>query len=164
MKRLFFLLPLTAFFGCNQQGQNTKALQQRIDTLEHQLAHTYKPGLGEFMSGIQVHHNKLWFAGKNENWKLADFEVHEIMESIDAIRQYETERKESQMVSMIMPALDSVNKAIQQKNATAFKSSYVFLTNSCNSCHQATGFGFNAVKVPDQPPFSNQDFTPLSGR
>ena len=35
------------------------------------------PGFEEFMSNIQAHHAKLWFAGQNHNWKLADFEIHE---------------------------------------------------------------------------------------
>ena len=37
------------------------------------------------MSGIQVHHEKLWFAGTAKNWRLADFEIHEIMEAVDDI-------------------------------------------------------------------------------
>src|SRR5690349_7090930 len=100
MKRIFFLILILVFFGCNQPADNTKVLQDRLDSLEHKLADTYKPGFGEFMSGIQVHHNKLWFAGKNQNWKLADFEVHEIIEAIDDIQKYQTERKESQMIKM----------------------------------------------------------------
>lgn len=148
-----------ALFSCSQQANN-QVLQNRIDSLESRLANTYKPGFGEFMSGIQAHHAKLWFAGKNENWKLADFEVHEIMESIEAIQQFETERKESQMTRMINPALDSINNAIQQKNPVLFKSSYTLLTNTCNDCHHATNFEFNVVKIPDNQPFSNQDFKP----
>jgi len=81
--------------------------------LEIKLANTYKPGFGEFMNGIQAHHSKLWFAGQNDNWKLAGFEVHEIMEAIEDIQKFQTERKESQMIGMINPALDSINNAIQ---------------------------------------------------
>ena len=110
------------------------------------------------MSGIQAHHSKLWFAGQNQNWKLADFEIHEIMEAIEDIQKYETERKESQMVGMINPAIDSVNNAIIQKNPALFKSSYTMLTNTCNNCHHAVDFEFNVVKIPDAQPFSNQDF------
>ena len=93
-----------------------RLLQNRIDSLGKKLADTYKPGFGEFMSGIQAHHAKLWFAGQNQNWKLADFEVHEMMEAIEDIQKYQTERKESQKIGMITPVLDSVNSAIQQKN------------------------------------------------
>ncbi len=156
----FFLISLLSIFlfACNQQTNNNEVLQNRIDSLEQKLADTYKPGFGEFMSGIQAHHSKLWFAGQNENWKLADFEVHEIMEAIEYIQKYHTERKESQMIGMINPALDSVNKAIQQKNPALFKTSYTLLTNTCNNCHRAADFEFNVVKVPDSQPFSNQDF------
>ncbi len=132
--------------------------------MESRLAETYTPGFGEFMSSIQVHHAKLWFAGQNENWKLADFEIHEIKETIDAIRKYETERPESQKTGMLQPALDSVNNAIQQKNISLFKSSYTLLTNTCNNCHRETDFEFNVVKIPEIPPFSNQDFKPLKNK
>jgi len=158
MKQTFFLLMIIWLFGCNQQTEKISILQNRIDSLEIKLANTYKPGFGEFMSGIQVHHNKLWFAGQNQNWKLADFEIHEIMESVEDIRKYQTERKESLMIGMIQPALDSINAAIELKNAALFKSNYIMLTNTCNACHNATKFEFNIVKIPDTPPFSNQDF------
>ena len=158
MKQVFFLLVISAIFGCSAQTGQANVLQNRIDSLESELAHSYKPGFGDFMGSIQVHHNKLWFAGQNQNWKLADFEVHELMEAIDDIQKYQTERKESKMIGMILPALDSVNTAIQQKNFALFRSNYILLNNTCNNCHRAADFEFNVIKVPDTPPFSNQDF------
>jgi hypothetical protein len=160
MKQLIFILFTFGLIACNQQTNKIQILQNRVDSLENKVANTYKPGFGEFMSSIQIHHNKLWFAGQNQNWKLADFEIHEIMENIDAIKMYQKERKESKEIDMINPALDSMNAAIEQKNPVAFKNSYILLTNTCNNCHRATGFEFNVVKIPDTPPFSNQDFKP----
>jgi hypothetical protein len=159
MKLLLFLLLTASFFSCTRSTNNLSNLQHRIDSLESKLADTYTPGLGEFMSSIQVHHNKLWFSGQQQNWKLADFEIHEIRESIGAIEKYQTEREESKLTGMIKPALDSVDNAIRQKNPVLFNSSYTLLTRTCNNCHQATQFEFNVVKIPVTPPFSNQDFT-----
>lgn len=158
MRILLVSLFSICLFACNQQTDKTQVLQNRIDSLEQKLADTYKPGFGEFMSSIQTHHSKLWFAGQNENWKLADFEVHEIMEAIEDIQKFQTERKESQMIGMINPALDSINNAIKQQNPSLFISSYILLTNTCNNCHRAANFEFNVVKIPDSQPFSNQDF------
>ena len=159
MKYLFIALIAALFISCNLQQDKTLVLQNRIDSLEHRLANVYRPGFGEFMSSVQVHHAKLWFAGINNNWGLADFEIHEMMEAIENIKEYQTERKESKLIGLINPALDSVNAAIQQKNPTMFNSSYQLLTTTCNNCHQATNFEFNVVKIPDAPPpFSNQDF------
>ncbi|HEX5171135.1 MAG TPA: hypothetical protein VFW11_18290 [Cyclobacteriaceae bacterium] len=144
--------------GCVQNSSNEQLLQTRVDSLEHKLADTYVPGFGEFMSGIQIHHNKLWFAGQNENWKLADFEIHEIEEAVDDLKKYETEREESKFISMINPILDSVKLSIEQESLLHFRKSYELLTATCNNCHRKTHFEFNVVKIPDTPPFSNQDF------
>ncbi|HVT85738.1 MAG TPA: hypothetical protein VHD35_11080 [Chitinophagaceae bacterium] len=145
-------------FSCGNETTNVKKLQSRIDSLEQKIKDSYKPGLGEFMSDIQVHHAKLWFAGMNENWDLADFEIHEIMESVDDIKKYETDRSESKSVPMIEPAIDSLNIAIQKKDLSQFKNNFLLLTNTCNKCHRAVNYSFNDVKIPESPPFSNQVF------
>ena len=112
------------------------------------------------MMGIQEHHAKLWFAGTNANWKLADFEIHEIMEAVDDIQQYDTERSETKEIKMIIPPIDSVAEAIKIKDESLFRRSFVMLTNTCNNCHSAVQYDFNMVKIPDNPPFSNQVFKP----
>ena len=156
MKYLFIILIFVCSSSCQQSNQN--ALQQKVDSLEKKIATTYKPGFGEFMSSIQVHHAKLWFAGQNQNWELANFELHEIAETLDAIKEYQTEREESKKVDMLKPSLEAVKDAIDKRGPTLFNSSYLLLTNSCNNCHKAVNFGFNVVKVPEIPPFSNQAF------
>lgn len=157
-KILILLSSLLSACCQNSHIDNQHILQKRIDSLEKNLAGTYKPGFGEFMSSVQVHHAKLWFAGQNKNWKLADFEVHEIMEALTNIKKYQTERKESQLVDMLDSSLYNVNNAIQKQNSELFKNSFVLLTNSCNNCHKETNFDFNIVKIPDTEPFSNQVF------
>lgn len=157
--RLSVILVITwALCGCQSNADQVVVLQQRVDSLENQLAQTYRPGLGDFMSSVQIHHNKLWFAGLEQNWELADFEVHEIMEAIEDIRKYQADRPESQKIGVILPDLDSVRTAIIRKNPTQFKKNYTDLTRACNNCHQATNFQFNIVTIPDRSPFSNQDF------
>ena len=158
MKRFAMVIIVAVAFGCNSPTEKVKQLQNRVDSLEQKLADTYKPGFGEFMSGIQAHHAKLWFAGQNQNWKLADFEIHEILEAIDDIQKYETDRPETRQIKMIEPAIDSMKQAIERKDQAHFKRSYTLLTNTCNSCHQAVNFEFNVVKIPEGIPFSNQDF------
>ncbi len=153
---LFFSL-LTA--ACTQT-EKMLLLQSKIDELERKADAAYKPGFGEFMSEIQVHHEKLWFAGKNENWRLADFEIHEIMESLQGIQLYAAQREESKKMVMLNPSIDSLNHAIEKKDAAQFTRSFILLTNTCNNCHTAVDYGFNMVKIPETPPFSNQVFIP----
>ena len=148
-------VPFLFFISCNDSNN----LQEKINNLEAKSEDTYKPGFGDFMSNIQVHHAKLWFAGINQNWKLADFEIHEIKESLDDILKFQSNREESKALNVINAPLDSVNGAVVKKDLSLFKNTFITLTNTCNACHEAVKFEFNKVKIPDTPPFSNQDFS-----
>ncbi len=158
MKNILFLILILGLFSCKQKTDQIKVLQNRIDNLEIKLNNMYKPGYGELMSNIQSHHSKLWFAGQNHNWKLAAFEIKELKEIIADILSYQKEREESKIIEMINPELDSIDSAVKQENLVLFVHHYNQLTNSCNNCHRLTNFEFNVVKVPDNSPFSNQDF------
>ena len=160
MKAIFFLLIMGLLVSCSQ-GDNTDKLQSQVDSLQKKLNAAYKPGLGEFMLGIQEHHAKLWFAGINKNWELADFEVHEIGETLDDIKQYCTDRPEVKSIGIIDPAISSINAAIKQKDLGAFKKGFVDLTTDCNNCHKDNQHGFNVITIPASPPVSNQDFKPI---
>jgi hypothetical protein len=144
--------------SCGEPGQGTATLQAQVDSLQRKVENSYRPGLGEFMSGIQVHHAKLWFAGKAGNWGLADFETKEIREAIDDINLYCTDRPEVVSLPMIKPPLDSIDEAIRIKSIVQFKSGFVLLTNTCNNCHRATKHEFNVIQIPLTPPFTNQVF------
>ena len=110
------------------------------------------------MSSIQMHHAKLWFAGKNGNWDLANFEIEEIQESLDDIQKLCADSPDIRSLPMIYPPLDSIKIAITRKNIKSFTSSFGFLTNTCNNCHKAANHAFNVIKIPDALPVTNQVF------
>jgi hypothetical protein len=169
MKLFLFLLPLALLFGCTEDRTKLKTLQSEInylntknDSLEKEIQ-SIKPGLGDLMLEIQTHHNKLWYAGDEENWALAQFEHDEIMEILAQAEKIEKERTEVKLFRvMIFPQLDSVQKSIQQKNGNQFISAYTNLTKACNNCHADTKFEFNKIVVPERSSdYSNQDFEPV---
>ena len=124
----------------------------------------YSPGLGEMMSLQQMRHVKLWFAGQAENWELADYELDELGEGFDDIVKFHPTHKDSPVAPkdaiprMVNEPLKNLRRAVEKKDATAFTEAYDALTAACNSCHQATNFGFNAVQRPATNPFPNQLF------
>jgi hypothetical protein len=164
MKRLSLLflslaLPISLLVSCEQSGSKTAALQTRVDSLQNKLKSAYVPGTGEIMNSIIVsHHLKLWLAGEHKNWVLAEYERHMLMGGFTRIQKYHKGTPEAVAVPMIFPAMDAVKKAIRDKDANAFKSNYVLLTNSCNTCHQALKYGFNVITVPAASSPENQSF------
>jgi hypothetical protein len=160
MKYVFFIASTLFLSSCNNPAGNAgQALQSTVDGLQKEVKNSYRPGLGEFMLGIQTHHAKLWFAGINKNWKLANFELGEIKETIEDIKQYNSDRSEVKSIPMIEPVLDSLDQSIQNKQPESFKNNFELLTKTCNNCHLATEHEFNVITIPTAPPVTNQDFS-----
>jgi hypothetical protein len=154
-------IPIIIFFlitGCNSPDNTAKSLQTQIDSLQLRIKSMYKPDLGEFMLDFQMHHAKLWFAGQAGNWGLSEFETKEIRETLGDIQNYCSDRPEVAFISIINSPLDSVDKAISNKNNTQFISSFNLLTTTCNNCHRITKEEFNVIQIPTAPPFTNQVF------
>jgi len=161
---LFFLLVF--LFGCSDNTSKIKELQAEVNALNSQndslkkLVSLSKPGLGELMLDLQVHHNKLWFAGREGNWPLAKFEYDEMLEVATQAQAIETDRPEVKLFKpMLYSHLDSIKKAIKDRDVHEFTESFYSLTNACNNCHKNTNFQFNKIQTPEHPPYSNQDFS-----
>lgn len=144
--------------ACNQPNDHTLQLQAQIDSLKDQLKKSYVPGTGELMTNIQIHHGKLWLAGKNSNWLLAEYQESLIRSAFRKVQQYHGQKPEAKLVAMIEPAMDSVEKAIREKNAGSFKRQFEFMTSSCNNCHQATHHPYNVIVAPSLVPLDNQRY------
>lgn len=161
MRSILFAFLSLIVLSCNSPEEKIQELEKEIESLKSSLNSmtNYKPGFGDFMSSIQSHHNKLWFAGINENWDLADFEMHELEEYLEAIEEIHPNREETKLISMIETNIDLVEDAIEEQDKEKFIKEYTNMTNTCNTCHKATDHGFIHIIVPEAPAYFNQDFT-----
>lgn len=160
---VFFLFISFYVSSCTSPDENNKQANVQRDSsafAKEVRQSAYKPGLGELMSAIQMHHGKLWFAGINNNWKLAEYETGEIKEILTSAEEIETDRPEVKDIHTVYPSLDSVTISITQQNLPLFKARFGKLTESCNNCHNNHHFEFNRIIIPQSPPVTNQDFKP----
>lgn len=130
----------------------------------------YTPGLGEIMTLNQMRHAKLWLAGQEGNWPLADYEIDELEEGFEDAVEYHPTHKDSPLpIKDLVPELTTapitaLRRAVEEEDNAAFLQAFDGLTAACNSCHETTNFGFNVVKRPTANYFTNQDFAPLPNR
>jgi cytochrome c553 len=123
----------------------------------------YLPPLNLMMVAAQLNHFKLWYAGAVENWPLANYELAQIRTSIDRAGRLYPNKVESNM-TMMTPAADEVENAIKAKDGGKFSKAFSKLTAACNTCHEATGFGFIRMRDPtlspiETSPFSDESFS-----
>ncbi|MBR0843233.1 hypothetical protein JQ607_23795 [Bradyrhizobium liaoningense] len=110
--------------------------------------------LTDLMIALQFQHIKIWFAGKLSNWDLANYELRQIQTNLRKAMP----SPESLRLSQTTEQLQALDRAIQQKDGAAFAKAYSDLTNGCNACHRASGFGSITIQVPANSPFSDQLF------
>jgi hypothetical protein len=124
----------------------------------------YEPGLGEFMTATQLRHAKLWFAGKQNNWDLAAYEIDEIKEGLeDAARLHPTFDgvPVAEMIKTIIdPRIEGLEKAVRGKSRAKFSVAFDELTSGCNSCHAGANKPFIRIQRPTESPLTNQNFAP----
>jgi len=142
------------------------ALQDSLKRVQADLAAVKElaPGLGEYMTTIQLHAAKLWFAAKAGNWELAAYELHELEETMEAAKKLNAE-KNGVKISNVMDAvlhtqIAQLEKSIKQKSHTAFQKSYDETLSACNGCHTEAGYKFIQIVRPGAPPVTNQKWEP----
>jgi hypothetical protein len=125
---------------------------------------SYEPGLGEFMTATQLRHAKLWFAGKQNNWDLAAYEIDEIKEGLeDAARlhpSFDGVPVAEMIKTIIVPRIAELEKAVRAKSSAKFMVAFDELTSGCNSCHAGANKPFIRIQRPTESPTTNQNFAP----
>lgn len=116
------------------------------------------PRLGDIMLSKQWRHMKLWFAGKQRNWKLAAYESAQIRASLAEAATLYSSIPVSDIVVIAGP-MQAVDKAIQSKDSAGFADAFGRLTAGCNACHREMGREFVQIRVPTGSPFDNQVFS-----
>jgi hypothetical protein len=131
----------------------------KIRALEEQA-----PGLGEYMTTIQLHAGKLWFAAKGANWELAEYEVDEMKETMEAAKGLGGEKNGVKIASVLDSVLKTqvaaLEKTVKAKNPGQFQKSYDETLSACNGCHSDAGYKFIQIVRPTAPPVTNQRFQP----
>ena len=119
----------------------------------------YKPRLSGMMSATQFLHYKVWYAGKAQNWRLADYEMKRLKDNLQDVVTFYPGMTQADMSIMEKPAAQ-VHRAIKTKDTSAFVHAFVELTAACNSCHRSQGYGFIVIRLPTASLHRNQIFIP----
>lgn len=165
---ILFLFGRVVSLGSEVRGLREKndrelaALQDSLKRAQAELATAKEsaPGLGEYMTTIQLHAGKLWFAAKVLNWELAQYELDELKETIEAAKGLNAEKNgikiSSVLDSVLQTQVAELDKSIKRKSPTEFQKSYDETLSACNGCHTEAGYKFIHIVRPSAPPVTNQ--------
>jgi len=122
----------------------------------------FSPGLGEFMTTMQLHMGKVWFAGKSSNWDLARYEIDELREAMEAAQSLHATKNgvdiSNVLVSVLQTQISQLSEAVNRMNQSDFTHAYEDALSACNGCHEASGHRFIKITRPIAPPVPNQQW------
>jgi hypothetical protein len=169
------ILALLALVGClmaSSARQEAGRLSARVEGMNDSLStlsravdslKAARPGIGDYMSAVQLHAAKLWYAGEAANWHLARYELTELGEAIDGAQTLHV-RKNGVDISALLESvrqaqLATLDSSIAAGSAPAFGEAYRQALAACNGCHRAAGYEFIHITEPRREPVSNQRWT-----
>jgi mono/diheme cytochrome c family protein len=140
--------------SCEQQGASdystpvgsdgwlTGDILEKLDTLADQHA-----GFSRTMVEVGYRYSELYWAGEDENWEMAEYQLEHIEEAMHAGFQRRPARKASSQMFMTQ-AVPAVGQAIAARDQDEFREQFQRFTTHCNACHAMEQVGFIQVHVP----------------
>jgi hypothetical protein len=151
---LAVVIATSQFYSC--QNNSSSDLNHHKEDSETNIE------VAELMFHNQRYMDKLYFAGKNQNWKLAEFYHHEMEENMEGLIENKVMEDEISLSdlakSMFIPASEELKKSILAKDTASFKKGYDLTVRTCNNCHAASKHEFIQIIIPREPTFKNQQY------
>lgn len=150
MKVNLFLVLLIVLFGCNYQSNKSEVQgewikgtsTEQIKTIEKQFR-----GFDNAMVETGYRYQELYWAGQDENWEYADYQLDKIKIAIE----YGLERRPNRAKSsthFLNNVLPEMKKSLQSRDTIVFNKGFKMLTVNCNSCHAMEKVPFFNVQIP----------------
>ncbi len=120
-----------------------ETVQEAIQSIEKQIG-----GFDQTMMETNYRYNELYWAGVDENWGYAEYQLDEMLGSLEKgfIRRPERQASSAQFVDQAAPRL---MRAIAAEDPDAFVESFNRFASSCNTCHAMEDVAFIQVIIPE---------------
>lgn len=160
------LLATYLLFHVAALEEQTKILKASLNlALSEQPKAEEAVELADIMEKLQRHSNKLYFAGRAQNWDLAAFYLEEIEETVKGIEKKDIMEGQINisglMQGLILPEVEQLEAAVQRKDSQLFQKQYGALTSSCNACHVTANHPYIVIQPPQVAVMDNQRFEPI---
>ncbi len=149
MKKIFLLIIPLLLISCGKTSENHAEgkwikgdKQEQIEIKERQFG-----GFGKTMIEVGYRYNELYWAGQNENWEYAKYQLEDLEEAMQKgfERRPNREKNAKHFMTVSIPEL---MKAIEEKSKPEFEESFENLRVSCTSCHKMEELPSFKVQIP----------------
>ena len=148
MKYILFLFVALLLFACNQQTETAQGKwingneQEKLEKIEKQFR-----GFDNAMVETGYRYQELYWAGQDQNWEYADYQLEKIEIAIKNGLERRPKRAKS-AEHFLTTVLPEMKKSLEKRDSLIFNKTFQTLTINCNSCHAMERVPFFSVKIP----------------
>ncbi len=104
-------------------------------------------GFDNAMVETGYRYQELYWAGQDENWEYAAYQLEKIRLAIDngLVRRPKRAKSAEHFLSFVLPEMQ---KAVGDRDTAAFREKFEMLTMNCNNCHKMENVPFFNVQTP----------------
>ena len=104
-------------------------------------------GFDNAMVETDYRYQELYWAGHDENWEYAEYQLEKIKLAIENGLERRPKRAQS-AEHFLTNVLPEIKRSVGSKDTALFNQSFQVLTVNCNSCHAMEKLPFFTVKIP----------------
>jgi len=156
MKKFAFVLfaammAVIVISSCQQDTEKTydtrwagETMEEILNNIEDQFG-----GFSQAMKEVSYRYNDLYWAGMDENWGYAEYQLDKLTDAIlkGFVRRPDREASAAQFVNTNIPRL---METIENGDKDAFVESFDRYAASCNTCHEMEDVAFIQVIIPEE--------------
>jgi len=145
---MYILVPLfiisTIVISCNDQSREIEWMEGTTDEMLAMVADQFG-GFDQTMKEVGYRYNEIYWAGQDENWDYALYQLEEMTGTLEAgfIRRPGRRENADMFLNVNIPELE---QAIQEGDPDLFKQRFESFTSACNTCHYNEDVRFMYVK------------------
>jgi hypothetical protein len=121
----------------------TGNLEEKLETITDHLR-----GFDMAMVETGYRHVELYWAGQDENWAYAEYQVEKLQLAIERGLERRPARAESaqQYLELALPEMEN---AVKERDKELFNRTFETFTESCNACHHSEQVPHFNVQIPE---------------
>ena len=143
------LISITAIVAGDMSQTVVATKHNKSLTLE-QIAQI-QPGLGTLMIEFGHRFYIAYYAAKANNWELAEYEIHELIEAQE-VAEVTRPKYTEDLKAFEHGTLAQLQQTIKAKDWKQFEVKYAETTKACNTCHTKNGHPYIQYKLPKVAP------------
>lgn len=171
------MVGLASVVGCDRESDSAESEEAEAESAEseqqqdeeaREADEADKPGSGGEHDEVELagpmyelgrRFSAIWYAGRDGNMEMVDYQHHEIEELVEELEEGSPTENGVEVVprlqNEVVKPIEEMEGDVEEGDTEAFESAYTDVMDNCTGCHADTDHAYLRVEKPEYNPYPN---------